>query len=98
VDNSVDKYPRISLDTIGVVKYHMDMPINRRTKDPRQIPVQLNVSIPWAFREYLSEKAAAERTSLNKLCVDVLFKAFGEGFTAAEARGTRTETKSVTTS
>jgi hypothetical protein len=56
-----------------------------RQKDPRQLPVQLNINVPWAFREFLIEQADMKHMSLNKLCADVLVKEYGAAFGKAEA-------------
>ena len=57
--------------------YDMGMPSTQRVKDPRQLPVQLNVSLPWSFREFLHAQARKEKISLNKLAVDALREKYG---------------------
>ena len=49
----------------------------QRNKDPRQLPVQLNVNVPWSFREFLIDQAKQEGLSLNKLVTRVLMAEFG---------------------
>jgi hypothetical protein len=66
---------------------------NTRIKDPRQLPVQLNVSLPWAFREFLSAQAERDKTSLNKLAVQALRDKYGKDFDLAESRITRHSTR-----
>jgi hypothetical protein len=62
------------------------MASNQKQRDPRQLPVQLNVQIPWAFREFLGAQAEREGTSLNKLCVGALRDKYGKDFDLAESR------------
>jgi hypothetical protein len=64
-----------------------------KVKDPRQLPVQLNVQVPWAFREFLSGQAERNKTSLNKLCVEALREKYGKDFDLAESRITRHSTR-----
>ena len=63
-----------------------------RIKDPRQLPVQLNVTMPWAFREYLRAQAEEQKVSLNKLCVEALQAKYGRGYTSDEALKVRGST------
>ena len=65
----------------------------QRKKEPRQLPVQLNVKIPWSFREFLSDQAEQEGLSLNKLVTQVLMAEFGTAYQRQEATYTRHETK-----
>lgn len=67
----------------------MGMAKQQRETDPRQLTVQLNLGIPWAFREYLGAQAELQKTSLNKLCIGVLQERFGEGYEQAEAQLTK---------
>jgi len=70
----------------------MGMPSTQRVKDPRQLPVQLNVSLPWAFREFLHAQAQKEKISLNKLCVEMFREKYGAEFEAQEAGRSRRQT------
>jgi len=63
-----------------------------RIKDPRQLPVQLNVSLPYSFREYLRDRADRDKISLNKMCVDALMSKFGKEYEADEALKVRGST------
>lgn len=66
------------------------MPSTQRVKDPRQLPVQLNVSLPWSFREFLHAQAKRDKISLNRLAVDALRDKYGAAYDAQEAgRGRR---------
>jgi len=49
-------------------------------KDPTKVPVQLNVKIPWDFRQFLSEKSKDDRVSLNQLVSSALDKSYGAQF------------------
>jgi hypothetical protein len=69
------------------------MASNQKQKDPRQLPVQLNVQVPWAFREFLGAQAERDKTSLNKLCVEALRDKYGKDFDIAESRITRHSTR-----
>ena len=40
--------------------------------DPRHLPVQLNIRVPWDFREELYRISKKRGVSLNSLVVDVL--------------------------
>lgn len=60
------------------------MAVNQKHNDPRLIPVQLNVMVPWAFREFLSKRADVEHVSLNKLVFDTLRREYGEAFDKSE--------------
>ena len=65
----------------------------KRMKDPRQLPVQLNVNVPWSFREFLIDQAEQEGLSLNKLVTRVMMAEFGTAYQRREATYTRHETK-----
>jgi len=41
--------------------------MKERQKDPTQVPVQLNISVPWQFREDLIAIAKERNTSLAEL-------------------------------
>ena len=62
------------------------------TKDPRQLPVQLNVTLPWAFREYLRKQADTQKTSLNRIAVEALEARYLRGFNADEMLNARRST------
>jgi len=53
--------------------------------DPTKLPVQLNVNVPWDFKEFLRNKAEAEGTSQNKLVVNCLMAKFGSEFARGQA-------------
>lgn len=63
----------------------------RREKDPRQLPVQLNITIPWAFKEYLIKHGERTKTPLAQVVREALDDKYGPGFA-------RSETSRVTTS
>lgn len=48
--------------------------------DPRKVPVQFNIKIPWEWKQFLEEKAAADRTSQNKLAYEALQRSYGREF------------------
>lgn len=50
-------------------------PSRKRITEPDELPVQLNIKVPYWFREHLTKRAAALDVSLNRLCVDALQKA-----------------------
>lgn len=43
-----------------------------RVKDPKQLPVQLNVPVPWEYREHLIRVAQDRQISLAQLVRDSL--------------------------
>lgn len=47
-----------------------------RTDDPRDIAVQLNVKIPWHYREQLVAIAKEREEPLNRLVVNALVAAY----------------------
>jgi len=53
--------------------------------DPTKLPVQLNINIPWDFKEFLKAKAATEGTSQNKLVVNCLMTKYGSEFARGQA-------------
>lgn len=57
---------------------------NKRITDPRGLPVQLNVQIPWSFREFLIEQAELEGLSLAKLVKRVLMAEYGTAWRRME--------------
>jgi len=63
-----------------------------RIKDPRQLPVQLNVALPYSFREFLRARADQDKISLNKLCIDALRAKYGREYDADEALKVRGDT------
>ena len=62
------------------------MASQQRNKDPRQLPVQLNVNIPWSLREFLIDQAEKEGLSLNKLVKRVILAEFGAAYTRSETK------------
>lgn len=50
-------------------------PRRQRITEPDELPVQLNIKVPYWFREHLTKQAASLDVSLNRLCVDALQKA-----------------------
>ncbi len=46
---------------------------NRRM-DPEDVPVQLNVKVPWHYREQLVRLAKERGTSLNRFVVSALVR------------------------
>lgn len=50
-----------------------DPPVSRRTS-PEDVPVQLNVKVPWHYREQLVRVAREKGTSLNRLVVNALVR------------------------
>jgi hypothetical protein len=47
-----------------------------RIRDPRQLPVQLNVKIPFDFREHLYQISKRQGVSMTSLVVDALRKEY----------------------
>ena len=64
-----------------------------RQKDPRQLPVQLNVNIPWSLREFLINQAETEGLSLAKLVEKVILAEFGTAYELQETAIVRADTK-----
>ena len=62
-------------------------------RDPRQIPVQFNVKIPFSLKEFIMDKAASDRTSQNQLAVDALMAAYGKEYEEYEAYLVRQQTR-----
>lgn len=56
------------------------MTFPERTTDPSKINVQMNIKIPWDFREYLREQALLEERSLNALVRNALSEKYGKEF------------------
>ena len=54
-------------------------------KDPTKLPTQLNVQIPWDFKEFLRDKARFEGTSQNKLVISALMDKYGREFARGQA-------------
>ena len=44
----------------------------RRVKDPKLLPVQLNVPVPWEYREHLIRVAQERQISLAQLVREAL--------------------------
>ena len=57
------------------------MAINKRIKDPSKIPVQLNVKIPFDFRDYLYSVADREQISITEVVEKALMDKYGRDFT-----------------
>jgi len=56
---------------------------------PQNMKVQMNVHVPWDFREFLKAKAKSERVSLNQLVNDALMKSYGNEFVAKQSPSPR---------
>jgi predicted HicB family RNase H-like nuclease len=50
-----------------------ELEVNRRI-DAANVPVQLNVKVPWHYREQLVRIAREKGTSLNRLVVNALVR------------------------
>ena len=50
-------------------------PEDRVAPDPQDMAVQLNVKVPWHYREQLIRLAQEQRTSLNRLVVNAIVRA-----------------------
>ena len=46
----------------------------RTVPDPQDLAVQLNVKVPWHYREQLVREAREKGTSLNRLVVNALVR------------------------
>jgi predicted HicB family RNase H-like nuclease len=53
----------------------LDEPDNRRL-DPQDVPVQLNVKVPWHYREQLVREAKERGVSLNRHVVNGLVRSY----------------------
>lgn len=61
--------------------------VKERGTDPRHISVQLNISVPWSFREFLIQRATKEEISLNQLVLKAIRgEALGAEYDRAEAK------------
>ena len=49
-------------------------PRNRVPTDPLDVTVQLNVGVPYHYREQLAAEAAEQKMSLNRLVVNALVR------------------------
>lgn len=49
-------------------------PKERAPIDPQDVTVQLNVGVPWHYREQLAQEAAEQKMSLNRLVVNALVR------------------------
>ena len=58
-------------------------------KDPTKIPVQLNIQVPWDFKQFLERKASSDKTSQNKLVLKALMNAYGREFAHEQAPAAR---------
>jgi hypothetical protein len=50
------------------------------TKDPSKIGVQLNVKVPWDYREMLVSEAKERHTSLNAIVREALDDRYGVAY------------------
>lgn len=50
----------------------------QREKDPTQLPVQMNIKIPWQLREDMTEIAKRRNVSLAQLARDALFEGLSD--------------------
>lgn len=48
----------------------------QREKDPRKVKVQLNVKVPWEYREHLVEVAQERGTTINHLVNEALMTVY----------------------
>jgi predicted HicB family RNase H-like nuclease len=51
-------------------------PAGRERVDPQDIAVQLNVKVPWHYREQLIRQAAEANLSLNRFVVNGLVRCY----------------------
>lgn len=57
---------------VGTATAHLD----RTPRDPETVPVQLNIKIPWHYREQLVRNAKAAGLSLNRFVTNGLVRAY----------------------
>lgn len=50
------------------------MAFKQSSPDPRMVPVQINVTVPWHYREHLREKAKELGISNQEMLRKALFK------------------------
>ena len=48
----------------------------RRLTDPRDAPVQLNIRVPWFYREQLTRIARERKVSFNRLIANAIVRAY----------------------
>lgn len=65
--------------------------MRERQKDPTQLPVQLNVTVPWQLREDLYVIADRKRTSMTKLVKDAIVKGLRSELSELMVEKTRNE-------
>jgi len=51
-------------------------PVERVPVDPQDVAVQLNVKVPWHYREQLVREAKEKGLSLNRFVVNGLVRAY----------------------
>jgi predicted HicB family RNase H-like nuclease len=61
----------------------------KRQTDPRQLPVQLNVKVPWQLREDLTAIASEQQLSLNELVNKAIVKGLRNELSELFVRQTR---------
>jgi predicted HicB family RNase H-like nuclease len=52
------------------------VPGNPRYDSPEDLAVQLNMKVPWHYREQLTRQAKEAGLSLNRYCVNALVRAY----------------------
>lgn len=52
------------------------VPIDRVPPDPTTAAVQLNIKIPWHYREQLTRIAQEQKLSLNRLVANALVRVY----------------------
>ena len=61
----------------------------QRIKDPNKIAVQINIKVPFDFREFLYTVAESKNTTLTTMLRDMLYQQYGSAFTRREAPAPR---------
>lgn len=50
------------------------MPFQERIKNPDDLPVQLNVTVPFRYREHLRKQAKSRRKSMTYVVREALYE------------------------
>lgn len=61
----------------------------KREKDPTQLPVQMNIKIPWQLREDMTQIAKRRKVSLAQLTRDALMAGLRHDLTELGREKTR---------
>ena len=55
-------------------------------QDPEQLPVTVNLRLPWAYHQFLKRKATDRGSSFNALVMDALDRRYASEFVREQTR------------